>query len=78
MMVYLRTTGNGIDSTKVTRNAFLKFGSVYGTLCKFVLKASYNRKLTHLSIFEFREKELKCTRVPFHAVRADLDALDER
>jgi len=47
-------------------------------LCKFVLKASYNRKLTYLSIFEFREKELKCTLDPFHAIRADLDALDER
>jgi len=47
-------------------------------LCKFVLKASYNRKLTYLSIFEFREKEFKCTLDPFHAIRADLDALDER
>jgi len=63
----------------VTRNAILKFGSVeYGMLCKFVLKASHSKKLTYLSIFEFREKKLKCTLAPFHDIRADLYALDER
>jgi len=46
-------------------------------LCKFVLKASFNRKLTHLSIFLSLEK-IKCTLAPIHAIRANLDALDER
>jgi hypothetical protein len=47
-------------------------------LRKFVFKASYNRKLMYLSIFEFREKELEFTLVPIHAIMADLYTLDER
>jgi hypothetical protein len=56
-MINLSTTGNGIDASKLTRNAFLKSGIVCGMLCKFVLKASYNRKLKHLNIFLSLEKK---------------------
>jgi hypothetical protein len=50
-MINLSTAGNGIDASKLKRNTFLKSGIVCGMLCKFVLKASHNRKLKHLKIF---------------------------
>jgi hypothetical protein len=56
----------------------LKISNCICCVKEIVLKESYNRKLTYLLSFEFREKKLKCKLVPIHVIKADLDSWDKR